>query len=160
MNVSRHLFVIVFLFLMGTPLSSSAITGEQIVRLKAAGVSDTSIQMMIQEKSIETVSLTVDEVLQMKAAGIDEETLQLMIQSLSFLKNSRPVVYRAGRNDIPLTSVDDLLQLKAAGISDKTLRAIVTIASGDRTRDGYEDALRILENMNIWITPRHKAVSP
>ena len=151
MNTSRHLFVIVFLFFLWAPQPSLAISGEQIIRLKQAGVSDESIQMMIQEKSLETVSLTVEEVLQMKAAGIDEETLQIMIQSLSFLKNRQPIVYGMGQRNLSLTSVDDLLKLKAAGVSDEILSAIVTIAAGDSTRDGYDDARRILENMNIWI---------
>ena len=42
--------------------------------------------MMIQEKSIETVSLTIQEVLDMKAAGIGEDTLQLDDQEPFFLE--------------------------------------------------------------------------
>ena len=163
MNITRPLIFSVFLFLIiGSPLSSWAMSGEQALRLKQAGVSDASIQMMIHEKSIETVSLTVEEVLEMKAAGIDEATLQILIQSLSFMKNNRPIVYGTMGQDLPLTSAKDLLQLKKAGFSDETLRAIVTLASGDTGRDGYEDALRILESMNIWVSPHphHRIHTP
>jgi len=156
MNTSRHTSLFIFLLVLWVPLGAAAMTGEDMLRLKQAGVSNETIQLMIQEKSIETVSLTVQEVLDMKAAGIDEDTLQLMIKSLSFMKDSQPVVYESPSKGMRITSINDLLKLKEAGFSDETIRAIVTVASGDEETDGYEASLRMLESMNLWVSPHRR----
>ena len=156
MNTSRHTFPILFLLVLWLPLEVAAMTGDELLRLKQAGVSDETIQLMIQEKSIETVSLTIQEVLDLKAAGIDENTLQLMIRSLSFMKDSQPVVYGSPSKGMQITSVSDLLMLKEAGFSDETIRAIVTVASGNEETQGYRESLRMLENLNIWVSPPHR----
>ncbi len=153
----RHTtLIILLLILLWIPLGASAMTGEEMLHLKEAGVSDETIQLMIQEKSIETVSLTVQEVLDMKAAGIGEDTLQLMIRGLSFMKDSQPVVYESPAKGMRITSVNDLLMLKESGFSDETIRAIVTVASGDEDQQGYEEALRMLESMNLWVSPHRR----
>jgi hypothetical protein len=156
MDISRHTSLIIFLLVLWIPLGVLAMTGEEMLRLKQAGVSDETIQLMIQEKSIETVSLTIQEVLDMKAAGIGEDTLQLMIRGLSFTKDSQPVVYESPRKGLCITSASDLLMLKQAGLSDETIRAIVMVASGDEDQQNYEEALRTLENLNIWVTPHRR----
>ena len=153
MDASKKMFLIGFFLLGLAPFTVSAMTGEQILRLKQAGVSDESIQLMIQEKSIETVSLTVQEVLEMKTAGVGEETLQLMIRGLSFLKDSQPVVYENTRAGIAITSAKDLLLLKEAGFSEETIRALLTVAAGNEAHQDYEKALYILDHLNIWISP-------
>ena len=156
MTPLRHTFLIISLLILWIPLGAAAMTGEQMLRLKQAGVSDETIRLMIQEKSIETVSLTIQEVLDMKAAGICEDTLQLMVRNLSFMQDSQPIVYEIPPKGIQITSVDDLLMLKEAGLSDETIRAIVTVASGDENQQNYEASLRMLENMNIWVSPHRR----
>jgi len=153
MNLSKKILLLGCLIFYLTPFTLTAMTGEQILRLKQAGVSDESIQMMIQEKSIETVSLTIEEVLEMKAAGLGEDTLQIMIRGLSFLKNSQPVVYENTPQGMSITSVRDLILLKESGFSDETIRAILTVVSGNKEQPDYEKALRLLEHLNIWISP-------
>ncbi|RLC03980.1 MAG: hypothetical protein DRH90_09855 [Deltaproteobacteria bacterium] len=156
MDNSRHTPLIVLLLILWIPLAAVAMTGEQVLRLKQAGVSDESIQLMIQEKSIETVSLTIQEVVDMKAAGIGEDTLQLMIRGLSFMKDNQPVVYESPSKGLRITSASDLLMLKEAGFSDETIRAIVTVASEDEDQQNYEQARRILERLNLWVSPSHR----
>lgn len=142
--------------LLWLPHMAGAMSAEQILLLQQAGISDKSIQMLIQEKSIETVSLTVEEILQLKEAGVREDTLQMMIRSLSFLKDSQPVVYGDTQNGRRLHSANDLIMLKNAGFSDQTIRAILTILEGKQDHQHYKDALRILEGMNLWVGPVQK----
>jgi len=137
-------------------VTALAMSGDQIVCLKQAGVSDETLQLMIQEKSIETASLTVDEVLDMKAAGIEEKTLQAIIKSRSFMNQNQNVVYEIGSQGIQVNSVEDLVALKEAGFSEKTIRAIVTVASTDKKNQAYTDSLRVLDNIGIWVTPHHR----
>ena len=153
MDASKKIILIGFFLLGLAPFTATAMNGEQILRLKQAGVSDESIQLMIQEKSIETVSLTIQEVLEMKTAGMGEETLQSMIRGVSFLKNSQPVVYEIDRAGISITSARDLLLLKDAGFSEETIRALLTVAAGNKAHQDYERALHILDHLNIWISP-------
>jgi hypothetical protein len=153
MNISRYTSLILFLLVLWIPLGVSAMSGEDLLRLKQAGVSDETIQLMIQEKSIETVSLTIQEILDLKAAGIGEDTLQVMIRSLSFMKDSQALVYESPPKGMRIASVRDLLKLKEAGFSDETIRAVVRVASGDEKAQGYEESLRMLEGLNIWVSP-------
>jgi hypothetical protein len=156
MTPLRHKFLIIFLLILWIPFGAAAMTGEEMLRLKQGGISDETIQLMIQEKSIETASLTIQEVLDLKAAGIGEDTLQLMIKNLSFMQDSQPVVYEIPPKGMQIASVSDLIRLKEAGFSDETIRAILTVASGDEDQQNYEASLRMLENMNIWVSPhRH-----
>jgi hypothetical protein len=136
--------------------SAAAMNGDQIIRLKQAGVSDETLQLMIEEKSIETASLTVDEVLDMKAAGIEEETLQTLIKSLSFMHNNQKKVYEVKPKGLQVGSTGDLLALKEAGFSEETIRAIITVTSVDKNQQAYADALRVLDNTGIWVTPYHR----
>ena len=133
-----------------------AMSGDQMIRLKQAGVSDETLQLMIQEKSIETASLTVNDILDMKAAGIEEETLQVIVKSCSFMNHNRNLVYEIGPQAIQVNSVEDLVVLKEAGFSEETIRAIITVASADKHQQAYTDALRVLDNLGIWVTPHHR----
>ena len=154
MNALRNTRLIVFMFVLWAPAVAMAMTGGQVLQLKQAGVSDESIRLMIQEKSVETVSLTIQEVLNLKAAGIDEDTLQRLIRGLSFLRDSQPVVHKISPGGLQIGSARDLVVLKEAGFSDETIGAMVTAAFGHEDRQRYEEALRMLEHLNIWVSPR------
>ena len=156
MHIIRLIFIVNVIFYLQITATALAMSGDQVVRLKQAGVSDKTLQLMIQEKSIETASLTVDEVLGMKAAGIEEETLQVIVKSRSFMNHNHSVVYEIGPQAIQVTSVEDLVVLKEAGFSEESIRAIVTVVATDENKQTYKDALRLLDNIGIWVTPHYR----
>ena len=90
---------------------------NDLQRLKAAGISDATIGLMIEKRSIETVALTVEEVLDLKKAGFSEETIRLLVEANDFSEASRARVYGRSLRPIRVASIDDVLALKAAGIS-------------------------------------------
>ena len=138
---------------MLTASAAFALNGQQTIQLKQAGVSDDTLALMIREQTIETAALTIGEILDMKAAGIEEKTLQAIIKALSSSNGRQNVVYEIGPSGIRVDSVEDLLVLKEAGFSEETIRAIITVASADKDRQAYTDALRVLDNVGIWVTP-------
>ena len=141
MNIIRHILLFTLLLHLQMTASAPAMSSDQIIRLKQAGISDETLQLMIQEKSIETASLTVEEVLDMKAAGIGEETLQTIIKSRSFMNHDQKVVYEVGPQGLQINSVEDLVVLKEAGLDEETIRAIITVTSTDKQSQAYSDAL-------------------
>ncbi len=160
MNTIR-LIIIAFIFcFLHMAATAVAMDGDQIIRLKQAGVSDETLQLMIREKSIETASLTVDEIVDMKAAGIEEETLRALIKSLSFADTDQSVVYEIGPKGLQVGSVEDLVTLKEAGFNEETIRAIITVAAADKNQQTYTNALGVLDNMGIWVTPHHGRPRP
>jgi hypothetical protein len=124
-----------------------------MVRLKKAGVGDQTIELMVQERTLETAAFTVDEIVAMKAAGIGEATLQALIREGSFMKDREPVVYGNELRSIRLTTAQDIIALKKAGVGDDVLRAIVAV---NRTNSEAErqEALRLLEQTGIWVESR------
>ena len=142
---------ILLVFLICHP--GSSLNSEGIVRLKKAGVSDQTIQVIVQEKAIETAAFSVQEIVDMKTAGVGEETLRIVIKERSFLNNSEPIVYGKGMRSITFTSVQDIIDLKNAGVSDDVIQAIITVV-GDSTDSQRQEALDFLEDMNIRIDLR------
>ena len=63
-----------------------ALSGSDIVELKKAGISDETIQIIAEEKIIETAAFSVDDIVKMKQAGLGEETLRMLIRESSFLR--------------------------------------------------------------------------
>lgn len=142
---------ILLVFLICHP--GSGINSDDIVRLKKAGVSDKTIQVIVQEKAIETAAFSVQEIVDMKTAGIGEETIQMVIKENSFLKNSEPIVYGKDIRTIKFTTVKDIIELKNAGVSDDVIEAILTVV-GDSTESERKEALDILDGMNIRVDLR------
>jgi len=91
---------------------------KDAVRLKKAGVSDQTLDVMAKEKIIETAAFTVEEVLAMKAAGIGENTLQSILTEGSFLKDREPIVYGKDLRSVRFTTAADIIELKKAGGQD------------------------------------------
>ena len=142
---------ILLVFLICHP--GSGLNSDGIVRLKKAGVSDKTIQVIVQEKAIETAAFSIQEIVDMKAAGIGEETIQMVIKEGSFLKNSEPIVYGKDIRTIEFTGVQDIIDLKNAGVSDDVIRAIITVV-GDSTDSERQEALDFLKDMHIRIDLR------
>jgi hypothetical protein len=136
-----------------TATNAIGIDAGGIVRLKKAGVSDQTLELMAKERTLETAAFTVEEIIAMKAAGIGEKALQTLIRDGSFMKDREPVVYGNGLRSIRLATAEDIIALKKAGVGDDVLRAIVAVnrPNSDLER---EEALRMLSGMGIWVEPR------
>jgi hypothetical protein len=142
--------------LMGVMVMTSMAFGldaKDAVRLKKAGVSDQTLEVMAREKIIETAAFTVDEILAMKAAEIGENTLQTILAEGSFLKDREPIVYGKDLRSIRFTTAADIIELKKAGVSDEVLQAIVAVSRRDSDVD-RDAALKLLRDMGIWVDVR------
>jgi hypothetical protein len=142
--------------LMGVMVMTSMAFGldaKDAVRLKKAGVSDQTLEVISKEKIIETAAFTVEEILAMKAAGIGENTLQTILAEGSFLKDREPIVYGKDLRSIRFTSAADIIELKQAGVSDEVLQAIVAVSRRDSDVD-RDAALKLLRDMGIWVDVR------
>jgi hypothetical protein len=150
-NIFRLVLAGVLAVFMAT--NSLGIDAEGIVRLKKAGVSDRTLELMAKERTVETAAFTVDEIIAMKTAGIGENALQTLISEGSFLKDREPVVYGDALRSIRLTTAADIIALKKAGVSDEVLRAIVAASRSNSDLD-REQALELLREMGIWVDVR------
>ncbi len=129
------------------------LSGKDVVRLKQAGISDQTIQVIEQEKTIETAAFTVADIVEMKKAGLGEETLRMLIKESSFLRNTDPIVYGNDTRSIRFTTTKEVIELKKAGLSDEVIRAIIAV-TGERYYSEREESLNLLRNMNIWVDDR------
>ncbi len=143
--------IAVLVFIITHPLSG--LNSESIVRLKQAGVSDTTIQLMVREKVVETAAFSVQEIIDMKKAGLSEKTIQMVIQEGSFLKDTAPIIYGKDVRSIEFTTAEDIIALKNAGVSNDVIQAIITVV-GDSTDSDRRDAYRLLEDMQIRVDLR------
>jgi hypothetical protein len=133
--------------------SNFGLSSERIVRLKKAGVSDATIQIMVREKVVETAAFSVQEIIDMKKAGLSEKTIQMVIQEGSFLKDTAPIIYGKDVRSIEFTTADDIIALKNAGVSNEVIQAIITVV-GQSTDADRRDAYRLLEDMEIRVDLR------
>ncbi|MGD8304882.1 MAG: hypothetical protein PVI55_20870 [Desulfobacterales bacterium] len=143
--------IAVLVFIITHPLSG--LNSESIVRLKQAGISDSTIQLMVREKVVETASFSVQEIIDMKKAGLSEKTIQMVIQEGSFLKDTAPIIYGKDLRSIEFTTADDIIALKNAGVSNDVIQAIIKVV-GDSTDTERRDAYRLLDDMEIRVDLR------
>ena len=133
--------------------SGVGLTAEGIVRLKKAGISDQTLEVIIREKAIETAAFSVQEIIDLKNAGLSEKTIRMVITENSFLKNSDPIVYGEKVRTVRFTTVDDIIELKNAGVSDDVIQAILTVVSDSEESD-RQAAWDFLKDMNIRVDLR------
>jgi len=131
----------------------SGLNSESIIRLKKAGVSDTTIQLIVREKVVETAALSVQEIIDMKKAGLSEKTIQMVVQEGSFLKDTAPIIYGKNVRSIEFTTAQDIIELKKAGISDEVIQAIIYVV-GESTDAQRKDAWNLLRDMEIKVDLR------
>jgi len=143
--------IVSLVFLITHPISG--LNSESVVRLKGAGVSDKTIQVMIREKVIETAAFSVQEVIDMKKAGISEKTIRMVIQEGSFLKDTAPVIYGKDVRSIEFTTAQDIIELKNAGFSDEVIQAIIHVV-GESSDAQRKDAWDLLRDMEIRVDLR------
>ena len=145
--------ILAFAFYFSIPSAVHSLGSQELIRLKKAGIQESTIQLIIREKSIETGAFTVDEILSLKQAGFSETTLQMIIAENSFLKDRQPIVYGENLQTIKFTTISDVIRLKEAGLSDEVIQAILLVSqdgySGDRER-----AWNMLNSMGIWVDKR------
>lgn len=125
--------------------------GNDIIRLKKAGVSDKTIQVMVEEKTIRTAAFTVQEIIDFQHAGLSDETLRILIREGSFVKDRAPIVYGRDIRSIGFTTAKDIIDLKKEGVSDEIVRAIVVFGSRGANDTDREKAWEMLNNMGIVV---------
>ena len=146
--VPAILFFLFFVFILAHP--GATVTRKDIFKLKKAGVSDKTIQLIVKEKVIETAAFSVDDIVNMKKAGVTEKTLRILIEEGSFLANSEPIVYGRETQSIRHISAQDVINLKNNGVSDRIIQSVIEATKSGDERD-RERAWRMLENMDLRI---------
>ncbi|SPD72665.1 hypothetical protein PITCH_A1470014 [uncultured Desulfobacterium sp.] len=126
---------------------------EDIIRLKRAQVDDETLQLIVQERVIETCSLSVDDIVFLKKSGIANRTIRSIIESKSSVSSPDEIEYGEGINNIRSISVKDIVYLKDNGISDEVIQSIVS-RSGDADDAQERKAWEMLENMGVVIDKR------
>ncbi len=126
---------------------------NDITQLYNAGIDAEIIQVIIEEKIIETCAFTVDEIVNLKESGLGNAALRTVIKSASFMKDVESVEYGKGINALRFTTVKDLIDLKQAGISDEVIQAIVSGVT-DADQEIHEMEWRRLEDMGVIIDQR------
>jgi len=126
-----------------------AISGSGIVALKKAGISDRTIEIIVEEKVIETAAFSVDEIVNMKKAGLGEETIRMLVREGSFLKDAQPIVYGNRMKSLRFTSAQDVIDLKKAGLSDEVIQAIIAV-SGERYDTQAKDTTPSVQRLTIY----------
>ena len=144
-------FSLFLCFFLTNPVWS--LSGQNVVELKKAGVSDQTIQVIAKEKVIETAAFSIDDIVDMKKAGVSEETLRIIIKDGSHLTNSEPVVYGRSTQTVRDISPEEIINLKNSGVSDEVIQSVIKASKSDDQQD-RERAWRMLENMRLRIIPR------
>ena len=152
----KKLSIIISLILFSLLFSKSGIclNSADITRLKKAEISDQTIELMMQQKVIETCAFTIDEILDLKKAGLSEKTIQMVIKEGSFMQEAEPIVYGRDIRPSNFMTANDIIQLKNAGLSDKTIQAIIIFGARDANDVEREKAWEMLRNMGIFIDLR------
>jgi len=150
-RVAVTFFSLFLCFLLNNPVWS--LSGQNVVVLKKAGVSDQTIQVIAKEKVIETAAFSIDDIVDMKKAGVNEKTLRMIIKDSSHLKSSEPVVYGRSTQTVRNISPAEIINLKKSGVSDEAIQSVIEASKSDNQQD-RERAWRMLENMRLRIIPR------
>ncbi|MCP4686439.1 MAG: hypothetical protein GY859_00210 [Desulfobacterales bacterium] len=143
-----HMSVLIGVLLLLTfPGTGNCLSASDMVTLKAAGVEDETIALLVKHKSVETCALMVEEIVELKNAGVGDETIRTIIVEGSFLKGPAEIVYGKDVQRVRLATVKDLIELKEAGLGDEVIRAVVMAAGNgdDADRAASRDMLRRME---------------
>ncbi len=144
-------FLIFWIIITAQP--AATLSGNGVIQLKKAGVSDQTIEVIAKEKVIETAAFSIDDIVAMKKAGVGETTLQMLIKEGSFLRSSEPIVYGDRTRSIRFTTAQDVIELKQAGLSDEVIQSIIAV-TGERYYSQQEEAFDLLRGMDIVVDTR------
>jgi hypothetical protein len=109
---------------------SFALSAEEVIDLKKAGVDDRTIEIIIHEQADITGQINVQEVIRMKQAGVSNQ----VIRAIASPRISRGNVKEYGTHvgSIQEISTRDLIQLKEAGFDDNLIEAVIRMQREDR----------------------------
>ncbi len=141
--------LIVFIFFSAE--AGLCISGEEVIKLKKAGISDETIQLMVKENTIETCVFTVEEIVNLKKAKVSDKTIKMLIKEGSFMKNAGTVVYGKDIRPIKFATVKDIIELKNSGLSEKTIQAIISVTGNTEDDIQRERAWKMLKSMEIHV---------
>ena len=147
MKITINLIFLLIVFFLSVE-AGLCLSGEEIVNLKKAGISDETIQLMVKEKTVETCAFTIEEIVNIKKAGVSDKTIQILIKEGSFMKNAGTVVYGKDVRPIKFATVKDIIELKNSGLSDEVIEAIISVAGktgDDIQRERAWDMLKSIE---------------
>lgn len=137
--------------------SGWGINNNDLLLLRAAGISDETLQVIIKEKVIETCAFSVQELIDLKLkGGVSDKTIRLMVNEGSFIKNRSPVVYGQDIQAFNFITLKDILELKQAGLSDEIVQAIIISGSGSISQQDRDKAWNMLKHIGIVIDTRKK----
>jgi len=145
----KIIVLIIFIFLSAE--AGLCISGEEIIKLKKAGLSDETIQLMVKEKTLETCAFTTKEIVNLKKAKVSDKTIQMLIKEGSFMKNAGTVVYGKDIRPIKFATVKDIIELKNSGFSEKTIQAIISVTGKTGDDIQREKAWKMLKSMEIHV---------
>ncbi|HUT43294.1 MAG TPA: hypothetical protein VMW95_03065 [Desulfobacterales bacterium] len=143
--------IVLFIFIIICAKAGFCLSGEDTIKLKKAGLSDETIQLMVKEKTTETCAFTAEEIVNLKKAGVSDKTIQMLIKEGSFLKNAGTVVYGKDIRPIKFATVKDIIELKNSGLSEKTIQAIISVTGKTMDDIQRERAWEMLKNMEIYV---------
>jgi len=150
--MKRSIKLIIFIFFFSLYAQAGlCISGEEIIKLKKAGISDETIKLMIKEKTIETCAFTAEEIVNLKKAKVSDQTIRMLIKEGSFMKNAGTVVYGKDIRPIKFATVEDIIKLKNSGLSDEVIEAIIVVTGKTGDDIQRERAWAMLKSMEINI---------
>jgi alanine-alpha-ketoisovalerate/valine-pyruvate aminotransferase len=127
------------------------LSGEEIIKLKKAGLSADTIQLMVKEKTVETCAFTAEEIVNLKKAKVSDKTIQMLIKEGSFMKNAGTVIYGKDIKPIKFATVKDIIELKNSGFSDEVIEAIIFVTGKTGNDNQRAKAWDMLKSMEIHI---------
>ncbi len=149
--ITLIIWSIIFCLFLSNP--AWALSSKNVVKLKKAGLSDQTIQVIAREKVIETAAFSIDDIVEMKKAGVGEKTMQMIIKDASYTNKPKTVVYGRSTQTVRNISPEEIITLKEKGVSDEVLQSVIEAnRSGDQ--EDRDRAWRMLENMDLRIDTR------
>ncbi len=88
--------LVTLLSVLVIPADLPAISSNDLLRLREAGIGPKTLELIIREKVVETCAFSVDELVRLKRAGLGDDVLSRIIEEGSFMKGRDPVVYGEG----------------------------------------------------------------
>ena len=149
--ITLKIWSIIFCLFLSSP--AWALSSKNVVKLKQAGLSDQTIQVIAREKVIETAAFSIEDIVAMKKAGVGEQTMQMIIKDASFTNKPKTVVYGRSTQSVRNISPEEIVNLKEKGVSDEVIQSVIEAnRSGDQ--EDRERAWRMLENLDLRIDTR------
>lgn len=142
------------LSVLWVPADLPAISSNDLLRLREAGIGEKTLELIIREKVVETCAFSVDELVLLKRAGLGDDALARIILEGSFMKGREPVGYGEGTKTLRHLGVDDIIKLKESGVSDEVVETLIKYTGRDASDQDRERAWRMLENMGIILDDR------